>query len=402
MKIVEMRVTPCRIPLHAPLRHGWGGHPAFVRIIVELVADNGLVGLGETYGEPHRLFALENAKGVVVGADPYQLERLRWKIMNPGQVKLWLGPIAYNTYAAIEFACLDLIGQHTGRPVHDLLGGKLRERIPQSAYFFYRWANADGEGEVRTPDQLVAHAQDLVNEYGFTSLKFKNGVFHPHEEVEAFIALRAAFPSMKIRMDPNGSWSIGTSVDVSRRLRDHDIEYLEDPTWTLRALSRVAKQAPWQVLASNQAVFSFEDLAPNQAAEAIDVVLADPHWYGGLNAVKVLGRMAETYGFDLGMHSGAEFGISQAVQLHACAAVPNLGSVYASDTHYPHLVDDVITGGKLQIVDGCFEVPTAPGLGVTLDPDKVAQYHELYLRDGFQSWTEDPSNADRVPIIPKW
>jgi glucarate dehydratase len=203
-------------------------------------------------------------------------------------------------------------------------------------------------------------------------------------------------------MDPNGVWSIGTAVAVSRKLRDYDLEYLEDPTWSLRGLSRVAAQAPWQVLASNQAVFSFEDLASNQVFEAIDVVLADPHWYGGLHAMKALGRIAEAYGFDLGMHSGVEFGVSQAVQLHACAAVPNLAVSYAADTHYPHLADDVLEGGKLPISGGCFEVPTGPGLGVRLDPDRLGRYHECYLRDGFQGWTVDPRDPGRAPVIPKW
>ena len=248
----------------------------------------------------------------------------------------------------------------------------------------------------------MAHAHDLVDRFGFSSLKFKNGVFRPEEEIEVVVALRQAFPDLKIRMDPNGVWSIGTAVAVSRKLRDCDLEYLEDPTWSLHGLARVAAQAPWQVLASNQAVFSFEDLMPNHAVDAIDVVLADPHWYGGLVAMKALGRMAEAYGFDLGMHSGAEFGISQAAQLHACAAVPNLAVSYAADTHYPHLIDDILDGGKLPIVDGCFDVPTGAGLGVRLDHDRLARYHEVYLREGFQGWTVDPRSPDRVPIIPKW
>lgn len=402
MKIVDLRTTPCRIPLVAPLRHAWGGHPAFARVIVELETDDGIIGLGEGAADPLRLLALEEARAVVVGEDPYNLERLRWRIMNPGVIKLWQGAIAYHTYAAIEFACLDIVGQATNRPLHDLIGGRLRDRIPQSAYFFYRFPNEDGEGEVRTPEQMVAHARDLIDQFGFSSLKFKNGVFPPEEEVEVFVALREAFPGLRIRMDPNGVWSIGTAVAVSRKLRDHDVEYLEDPTWSMRGLSRVAAQAPWQVLASNQAVFSFEDLAPNLMLEAIDVVLADPHWYGGITALKALGRMAETYGFDLGMHSGVEFGVSQAAQLHACAAVPNLAVSYAADTHYPHLVDDVLEGGKLPIVDGCFQVPTGPGLGVRLDPDRIARYHELYLREGSQGWTVDPRDAGRVPVIPKW
>lgn len=397
-----MRVTPCRIPVEAPLRFSWGAHPAFVRIIVELETDEGLIGLGEAYGEPHRLLALEQAKHFVIGQDPYNIEQLRWRLMPPGQVKLFLGPIAYHAFAAVEFACLDIIGQATSRPVSHLLGGQLRDRIPLSAYLFYRYANEEGDGDVTTPDELVAHAGELVRDFGFSSLKFKNGVLPPDQEVEAFKALRMAYPNMKIRLDPNGVWSIGTSVRVARQLQDFDLEYLEDPTWSLEALARVAAKVPGVVLASNQAVFSFEDLAPNHAARAIDVVLADPHWYGGMTALKQLGRMAEAYGFDLGMHSGSEFGISQAAQLHAAAAVPNMCNAYAADSHYPHLTDDVIIGGKLPIEAGSMAVPTAPGLGVRLDPERVGRYHELFLEKGFSSWTVDPFAPANLPVIPKW
>lgn len=397
-----MRITPCRVPVHAPLRFSWGAHPAIQRIVVELETDDGLIGLGEAYGEPHRLLALEQARQYVIGADPYALEQLRWRIMPPGQVKLFLGPIAYHTYAAVEFACLDLIGKAVGRPVHDLLGGKLRDEIPQSAYLFYRYADADGRGAVETPDELVGLAGDLIAAHGFRSIKFKCGVLEPDAEVEAFKALRAAFPDLKIRLDPNGIWAVGTAVRVARALRDDDVEYLEDPTWHLRGLARVASQAPWITLASNQAVFSFEDLLPNLLTGGVDIVLADPHWYGGMHACKQLGRMAETYGFDLGMHSGSELGISQSVQLHVAAAVPNLAQAYAPDTHYPHLVDDIIVGGKLPIVDGAMRVPDGPGLGVELDRDKLATYHELYNEQRFSTWTQDPFDPGRMPVIPRW
>ena len=397
-----MRITPCRIPVKAPLRFSWGAHPAIQRIVIELETDTGLVGLGEAYGESHRLLALENARSQVIGRSPYELEAMRWAIMPPGQVKLFLGAVAYHAYAAIEFACLDLIGQSVQRPAYDLLGGKLRDEIPQSAYLFYRYATSDGTGEVSTPEQLVGLAQELVDTYGFESLKFKCGVQDPDSEIEAFKALREAFPRLKIRLDPNGIWSIGTSVRVARALRNDDVEYLEDPTWTLRGLSRVASQAPWITLASNQAVFSFEDLYPNLMSGAIDIVLADPHWYGGMTACKQLGRMAESIGFDLGMHSGSEFGISQAAQLHVAAATPNMAQAYAPDTHYPHLTDDVIEGGLLPIENGRMKAPDEPGLGVRLDYDKLGKYHELFQRDGFSTWTQDPFDPGRMAIIPKW
>ena len=129
-------------------------------------------------------------------------------------------------------------------------------------------------------------------------------------------------------------------------------------------------------------------------------MLLDPHWYGGIHRAKLAGQICEAMGVDVGMHSGAEFGISQAAMLHLAAALPNL--TLAPDSHYHHLTDDVIEGGKLEFRNGCMKVPTGPGLGVTLDRDKLAKYHELSNKKEMGSWIEDPKRPGVITHQPKW
>jgi glucarate dehydratase len=168
----------------------------------------------------------------------------------------------------------------------------------------------------------------------------------------------------------------------------------------MRAMKRVNAKAPWVTLASNMSVFAFEDLAPTIMADVLDVVLLDPHWYGGIHRAKLAGQICEAMGVDAGMHSGAEFGISQAAMLHLAACLPNL--VLAPDSHYHHLTDDIIAGGKMQYKNGAMAVPTGPGLGVELDRDKLARYHELSKRHEMGAWTDDPRRRGAVITQPKW
>src|SRR5690348_8990168 len=157
MKITDIRASTITVPLEAPLRHSNGAHwGRFVRTIVEVETDEGISGFGEMGGGGESAeLAFAGLKSYLTGHDPFQLEELRFKIANPTAS-------LYNNrtqlLAAIEFACLDLIGQKLGVPVYDLLGGKLRDAVPFASYLFFRYADPEtGRGEVRTPEQLVAH-----------------------------------------------------------------------------------------------------------------------------------------------------------------------------------------------------------------------------------------------------
>jgi len=397
MKITDVRWTSAFIPIEAPLRYAFGSHPGFSRIVVEVETDEGLVGLGECYGGASREGQLAEMRPLLIGEDPFQLERIRWKLAAPSSLKLFGYVLGF---AALEFACLDLQGKALGNPVCEIIGGQLRDEVPLAAYLFYRYANDDGEGEISNADQMVAFAKRLVKSYGFETLKYKNGVLPPDEEIETFIALRRAFPKLKVRLDPNAAWSVTTSVRVARKLHEYDVEYLEDPVWGMRAMARVNAKAPWVTLASNMSVFAFEDLVPNVAMDVLDVVLLDPHWYGGISRARLAGQLCEAMGVDVGIHSGAEFGISQAATLHLAASLPNL--TVAPDSHYHHLTDDIVEGGKLLYRNGKMVVPTGPGLGVKLDKDKLAKYHELSKTCQMGSWIEDPRRPGAITCQPKW
>jgi glucarate dehydratase len=402
LKITDLRATPVAIG-DPPLRSAFGLHAPFaLRTIVEVVTDDGITGLAETYGGEAPLRALERAKTSVVGRDPWQLTRLRADIEGANgrtpdgfawESRALAGPALFS---AIEVACLDAIGRATNRPVADLLGGRSRDRIPFAAYLFFKHAGDDAWGEVMTPEAVVREAQVMVERYGFRSLKLKGGVLEPDREVETILLLREAFgPDVPLRLDPNAAWSIPTSLRLSLRLTDA-LEYLEDPTPGIDGMSAVACQAPMP-LATNMCVTEFAHIAPAVAKKAVGIILSDHHMWGGMRATVELGRLCGTFGIGVSMHSNSHLGISLAEMVHVAAAVPEL--TYACDTHYPWQTDEVIAGGKLPIQDGAVAVPAGPGLGVELDRDALARLNEQYRRAGL-SMRDDVTEIRKT--IPDW
>jgi glucarate dehydratase len=206
MKITDIRATTVTVPLEAPLRHANGCHwGRFVRTIVEVETDEGLVGLGEMGGGGESAEAVFRAmKAYLVGHDPARLEEMKFLIANPTAS-------LYNNrtqvLAALEFACLDILWQKWGVPIYDILGGRMQDRVPFASYLFFRYPNPkDSSGEIRTPQQLVAHARDLKDRYGFTSHKLKGGVFAPDYELECYRAVAEDLKGDRFRYDPNGVW----------------------------------------------------------------------------------------------------------------------------------------------------------------------------------------------------
>ncbi|MFI5691248.1 enolase C-terminal domain-like protein [Kribbella sp. NPDC051586] len=396
MKIVDVRATTVTMPLEAPLRHSNGAHwGRFVRTVVEVEADNGLIGLGEMGGGGQSAeAAVTGLKPYLVGHDPARTEALRWMLANPTAS-------LYNNrtqlLAAIEFACLDLQGRELGVPVHELLGGKVRDTVPFASYLFFRHPADDGTGEIRTAEQLVAHARELVDEHGFSVHKLKGGVFPPDYERECFRALAEAFPGHRVRFDPNGAFSVEEAIRFARGIEDLDNDYLEDPTWGLNGMRRVRENTPIP-LATNTVVVNFEQLASNVRDPAVDVILLDTTFWGGIRPCIKAAGVCETFQLGVAVHSSGELGIQLATMLHLGAVVPNLS--FAADAHYHHLRDDIIAGGKLPYVDGAIAVPEAPGLGVELDRDKLAEYAELFRELGSYPYDRDPSRPDWYPLLP--
>ena len=397
MKIQDIRATTVSVPLEAPLRHANGCHwGRFVRTIVEVEADNGLVGLGEMGGGGESAEStFRQMKSYLLGHDPGRLEEMRFLISNPTAS-------LYNNrtqiVAALEFACLDLLGQKWGVPVSEILGGRLRNHVPFASYLFFRYANPrDGSGEVRTVDQALAHARELKKKYGFTTHKMKAGVFPPEFELECYRALAAEFADDRLRFDPNCSWSTEQAIWFGRAIEDLNNDYLEDPVFGMNGMRR-AREKLRIPLATNTVVVNFEQLAANVLQTAVDVILLDTTFWGGIRPCVKAAGVCETFQLGVAVHSSGELGIQLATMLHLGAVIPNL--TFAADAHYHELVDDVIEGGKLRYEHGAIAVPTAPGLGVRLNREKLAEYSEMFKRLGPYPYDQDPLRPGWTPTVP--
>ena len=185
-----------------------------------------------------------------VGMDPFQLTRL-WMDLTAdaakesaaqgstvagGRSQTYLVPGENpldrhtRTYAAIEIACLDLIGKALNKPLCDVVGGRARDAVPFSAYLFYKHAGGGGLGDDKREDEygegldplaMVRQARQMIDKYGFKEIKLKGGVLEPEIEIDTIRALRQEFgPSYPLRIDPNCAWSIPTSVYVGRSLKE--------------------------------------------------------------------------------------------------------------------------------------------------------------------------------------
>jgi glucarate dehydratase len=407
MKIEGVVLTPVAFA-DPPLLNVMGVHEPFaLRSVVQVQCEDGVVGLGESYGDSAFLGEVRKVVPELAGHDVFDLPGLKRIVTRvlAGTVLTdehgLIGGFSIrktiaSVYALFEVACLDAQGHYLGRPVVDLLGGKARDAVDFSAYLFYKYgghigAEEDSWGEVVTPDALVGEAKRMVDEYGFRSIKLKGGVFEPAQEIEGIRALAEAFPGHPLRIDPNAAWTVETSIRVAEEL-DGVLEYLEDPTPGIEGMAKVAERAGMP-LATNMCVVNFGDIEPAFRARAIGVLLSDHHFWGGMRDTQALSVTCESFGVGLSMHSNSHLGISLAAMVHVAAATPHL--TYACDTHWPWKTADVIAPGALEFAGGAVAVPDKPGLGIEIDPDALAGAHEDYVRCGL-------TKRDDVTYMRQW
>jgi glucarate dehydratase len=397
-RIIHVAVTPVAFR-DPPLLNIAGVHePWCLRSIIELTIEGGIIGLGETYGDDGIRRCLEAAAPRLVGldvTDHASIERIAGEACGATQIgsaeqssRTGRDMLLPRVFGAFEVAATDALARHLGLAVAALLGGQVRENIPFAAYLFYKFERhrfdptmpPDPWGAALTPEAIVEQARRMVALHGFRSLKLKAGVLEPDAEVEALLALRAAFPHAPLRIDPNGAWRVETALRLLPKIVPV-LEYLEDPTSGIAPMAAVQAQCPIP-LATNMCVVAWDHLKPALAQDAVRVILSDHHYWGGLRASRELARVCGTWGLGLSMHSNSHLGISLAAMAHLAAATPNLS--YDCDTHYPWLEDDVIEGGKLTLRDGALRLPPGPGLGVTLDRARLAAMHADWQRCGIR------------------
>ncbi|MFF9210429.1 MULTISPECIES: glucarate dehydratase family protein [unclassified Streptomyces] len=427
LTIADVRLTPILVA-DPPLLNTQGVHQPYTpRLIVEVETADGITGVGETYGDTKYLdlarpFAqrllgrpVSDLNGLFTVADEIAVDAATVS----GRVDVGglrgvqtADKLRLSVVSGFEVACLDALGKALGLPVHALLGGKVRDAVEYSAYLFYKWAahpqgvpaEPDDWGAALDPAGIVAQARAFTERHGFTSFKLKGGVFPPEQEIAAIRALAEAFPGRPLRLDPNGAWSVETSLKVAQELGDV-LEYLEDPALGTPAMAEVAR-GTGVPLATNMCVTTFAEIKEAFARDAVQVVLSDHHYWGGLRNTQQLAAICRTFGVGVSMHSNTHLGISLAAMTQVAATVPNLHR--ACDSHYPWQAEDVLTE-RLTFEDGRIAVSDAPGLGVELDRDRLAFLHRRWRDDDGRLRERDDAAAMRAvdpgwvtPAMPRW
>ena len=400
-KIASIECVPVTIPIDAPVLTCYGSLAVYSRHVIKITTESGLVGWGEVSGrvrpETFRLF-----EAGLRGFSVFQTGLIT------GRIKNW-NYYAYQKVepimAAIEMACLDLQGKLLEIPLYDILGGRVHDKVAVSSYTFYRHNNPEGTGELHTVEAIVDFARDQIARYGFNTVKLKGGYFAPEVDRDALEALRSAFGrDLRLRVDPQGAWTPTTAIRIGRDIDRIGLEYYEDPCWNAADMARVRKSIATP-LATNMCVTCFDEFFVATRIGAVDVVLADLWYWGGLRNNIALDALCSANGIDIGMHSGGELGIGWAAMIHTASAMPHLR--LAIDDMNLHLRDDIIVGGKIVPVGGEVAPPEGPGLGIKVDEEKLAKYAALAKSGTAVDRLLDPAVADSerpgwYPKMPTW
>jgi len=369
--ITDVDVQVVNLPLTNPFTSSFETKTGETRTVVRLRTGSGAVGWGETmWGAPVADLARRLGRELI-GQSPFALEAFHRK---HHMVPFFHGYLGYAALAGLDVACWDLMGKLTGQPVTDLLGGPVREEVPITA--LVTRADAPGARGADLARVLAEHTATVVAEGGFGAVKLK-GTIDVRGDVEILRAIRSKLPEIDLRVDPNAAWSVPDSIRAGLALEELDLEYLEDPCVGIEGMSQVRARVRIP-LCTNMCVVRFEEFAPAVRLGAVDVVHGDVYKWGGIAATKALAAHCETFGLGMNLHSGGELGIATAAHLAVVASTPVLSR--AIDSMYYLHADDIIE--PLHLADGRLRVPSGPGLGVTVDEDKLAHYAAVNARDG--------------------
>jgi glucarate dehydratase len=426
--VTEMRVIP--VAGHdSMLMNLSGAHsPFFTRNLVILKDNSGHTGVGEVPGGEAIRKVLEESRDLVVnkpvGAYNNILNEIRHRFSSLDQkgrgIQTFDQRITIHAVTAVETSLLDLLGQFLGVPVAALLGtGIQRKEVEMLGYLFYvgdkektdlpylsasdrktDWYRLRRE-EALTPGSVVRLAEAAFQSYGFSDFKLKGGVLSGEEEMGAVEALAGAFPGARITIDPNGAWSLDEAIQLCTN-KNNILAYVEDPCgaengYSGREIMAEFRKATGLPTATNMVATDWRQLRHAIRLQAVDIPLADPHFWTMQGAVLVA-QVCQEYGLTWGSHSNNHFDISLAMIVHAGAAAP--GKVTALDTHWIWQEgDERLTREPLQIKGGVISVPDKPGLGIEIDMDRVDKANKLYLEEGLGA--RDDSLAMQY-LIPGW
>jgi len=373
MRVRDMKFTTVTVPFTEPEVWSGGSRPGITSTLVEVFTDEGVTGIGEAVPAPTpevTMAALSNIRDLVIGEDPSHVERIVHKVYSLGGFYPF-ATMANCALAGVEMALWDITGKTLGKPVHTFFGGPLRTEVPYM-YFVQRKAATDMVDDARRAIQA-----------GFRTIYTKVGLDYA-DDVAVVRTLREAIgPEPRLRVDANEAWSPGTALRILREMEPYNLEYIEQPIPMsdldhLRAL-RARTNVP---IAANQSSWTNRDLYQVLATGAVDIVMTDPHQAGGLLAFKKAAGIAEAAGVPIVFHSLGPLAITTYAAMHVIASSANF---FLDNQTYNHMLADDVVVAAPRFHQGRLRLPEGPGIGVRLDPEKVAKYAQLYEQEGYYS-----------------
>lgn len=404
-RISEMKVIPVAGQDSMLLNLSGAHGPFFTRNLAILSDTAGHVGVGEVPGGERIRRTLEEASELVIGEKIANWNDILARVERnfadrdtAGRgIQTFDQRVTIHCQTAIECALLDLLGQDLEVPVCALLGeGQKRAKVEVLGYLFFvadrhrtglayrgdqkgdSWIGLRDE-ETLTSGAIVRLAQAAYERYGFNDFKLKGGVFSGEYEMETIAALAAKFPKARITLDPNGAWSLKKAVELCKG-RGDILAYAEDPCgaeggYSGREIMAEFRRATRIATATNMIATDWRQMMHAVALHAIDIPLADPHFWTMRGSVRV-SQMCADLGLRWGSHSNNHFDISLAMFTHVAAAAA--GNITAIDTHWIWQDGQRLTKEPLRISKGAIEVSAQPGLGVEIDMAEIEKAHNCY------------------------
>ena len=408
--VTAMRVVPVAGQDSMLLNLSGAHAPFFTRNLVIMHDSAGKLGVGEVPGGERIRGILEASRALVEG-QPIAAYRSILKSVQQRFAGEDAGGRGVQTFdqrttvhavTAIEAATLDLLGQFLELPVCELLGdGRQRSDVDVLGYLFFigdrrkcdlpyrtganeqdAWLRLRNE-EAVTTDSVLQLAEAAQGRYGFRDFKLKGGVFEGAREMETVVALAERFPGARITLDPNGAWSLEEAVRLCGA-KQNVLAYAEDPCgaengFSGREIMAEFRQATGLPTATNMIATDWRELKHALQLHAVDIPLADPHFWTMQGSVRVA-QLCHEWGLTWGSHSNNHFDVSLAIFTHVAAAAP--GRITAIDTHWIWQDGQRLTREPLSIRDGRIRVSDRPGLGVEIDLEQVERAHALYNKLG--------------------
>jgi galactonate dehydratase len=353
------------------------GAPWRELVFVELVADNGLVGVGEVrmVNKTSTLVACveELAPRYVIGGDPFDVERLAWNILREefGRPE----EITQSALAAFEIASWDLMGQALGVPIWRLLGGKMRDRVPAYANGWYQ-ADRDPRTIAALAKKVVARGYRAMKLDPFGAASAELSRRERRLAVDVLAAVREAVGAdVQIMIEMHGRFTPATAIQVAELLEPYAPEWIEEPVApenpTATARVRAATKLP---IATGERAHTPEDIRPFIEGGLLDVVQVDMTHFGGFLAMKRLAGWADMYSLLLAPHNVCG-PVGTMANVHLAVATPNYKVLeHFNDFADPWVQTLVDHPPTVDAADGCFVLPQRPGLGLTLDREACARH----------------------------